>query len=211
VEENDKKIFTKELVKTLFFVILMVTAIKMFVVQPFIVKGSSMEPNFQDNEYLFVDKFSYLFGGPKRGDVIILRYPEQTCSDFVNKGFLQQRLLPAPCTNFIKRVIALPGETVVVKDGEVKIKNSKNPEGVVLNESYIPGKEEWRLAGDLTRTLGEDEYFVLGDNRQVNASSDSRTWGPAPRNHILGKAWLQVLPINKIGPIKHASYPGLQK
>lgn len=204
--EEEEKIFTRELIKTIIFVTAIVVFVRFFVVQPFVVKGNSMEPNFHDNEYLFVDEISYRFSQPERGDVVVFKYPEESCSDFVNSNFFNRIFLQGPCTNFIKRIVGLPGETVIIKNGTVTIKNSDNPSGKVLNESYIPSGEEFRLSGDLTRTLSEDEYFVLGDNRQPNASSDSRMWGSLPKNHIIGKAWLQILPLDELGAIKHPSY-----
>jgi len=200
------KIFTKELIKTILLVSVLVIITRFFIIQPFVVKGSSMEPNFHDNEYIFVEELSYKFVGAGRGDVVIFKHPENQCTKFINENVVNKIFLQGPCTNFIKRVIGLPGETVIIKSGTVTIKNKENPNGFTLNESYIPKDDNFKLKGDISRTLGRDEYFVLGDNRQPNASLDSREWGVLPKSHITGKAWLVVLPVNHFGIVSHTKY-----
>ncbi|RJO61415.1 signal peptidase I [candidate division WS5 bacterium] len=200
------KVFTKEFIKTIVLITGLIIFIRFFVIQPFIVKGGSMEPNFHDNNYIFVNELSYRFTDPKRGDVVIFKHPEKECTEFVNKSFINRIFLQGPCTNFIKRVIGLPGETVVIKDGKVIIKNTGNPDGFTLSESYIPASDNFKLRGNISKTLGKDEYFVLGDNRQPNASLDSREWGALPENHITGKALIRVLPFNDFGFIRHPKY-----
>ena len=206
IEEENSKKHKMEIFRTILIVVLLVVVTRFFIIQPFVVKGGSMEPNFQDNEYIFVEEISSKFTGYSRGDVVIFRHPENQCTQFINKSFINRIFLPGPCTNFIKRVIGLPGETVTVKDGTIKIKNQKHPDGFTLSESYIPKSDSYKLRGNITRTLGNDEYFVLGDNRQPNASLDSREWGVLPKNHITGKAWLVVLPFNKFGIAPHPKY-----
>lgn len=196
----------KETFKTVLIVVVLVIVTRFFIIQPFVVKGSSMEPNYHDNEYIFVEEVSSKLKSYSRGDVVIFKHPEEQCSAFVNRSYLNRVFFQGPCTNFIKRVIALPGETVVLKDGKITIKNKKNPSGFTLDESYIPGDPNYKLRGDMTRTMGEDEYFVLGDNRQPNASLDSREWGALPKNHITGKAWLVVLPLDKFGFVRNPRY-----
>lgn len=206
---DNTKLFIKEMSKTIILIFLFVTIIKFFVLDPFLVKGSSMEPNFQDNNYILVESLSYTLGSPKRGDVVVFQHPETQCNDYVNKHkfknvldrvYFVSGLPPAnPCTNFIKRVIGLPGETVIIKDGTVTIKNKEHPSGFKLNESYIPSSANFKLLGNQTKTVGKDEFFMLGDNRQPNASLDSREWGALPKDHIIGKAWLRVLPFNEFG------------
>lgn len=200
------KIFTKELVKTILLVSILVIITRFFIIQPFVVKGSSMEPNFHDNEYIFVEEISSKVVSYSRGDVVIFKHPENQCTKFVNENPVNRVFLQGPCTNFIKRVIGMPGETVVIKDGDLTIKNKENPNGLKLNESYIPKDDKYKLKGDMSRTLGKDEYFVLGDNRQPNASLDSREWGVLPKNHITGKAWLVVLPFDHFGIVSHPKY-----
>ncbi len=199
-------VFFSEMFRTILIVVLLVVVTRFFIIQPFIVKGSSMEPNFQDNEYIFVEEVSSKVAGFSRGNVVIFKHPENQCTQFINESFIKSIFLQGPCTNFIKRVIGLPGETMVIKDGTIKIKNKEHPDGFILDESYIPKDDTYKLKGDMTRTIKEDEYFVLGDNRQPNASLDSREWGVLPKNHITGKAWLVVLPFDKFGLVSHPKY-----
>lgn len=143
-----------------------------FLVQPHRVKGESMMPNFHDGELLLTEKVTYRFSQPDRGDVIVFRAPNTTNVDY------------------IKRVIGLPGEQVRVKDGSVFINGEK------LDEPY----ETQLTSGTEEVTIGEDQYFVLGDNR--GASSDSRSFGLISKNAIRGRTWLVYWPIwqsNKSG------------
>lgn len=169
--------FFWELLKVVILAVVIIVPIRYFVVQPFFVKGASMEPTFQDGEYLVIDELSYRFREPVRGEVIVFRYPQ------------------APSQYFIKRIIGLPGDTVLVKDGQVIVQNATHPDGVVLNESmYL--SEGTRTGGQpVEQILGKDEFFVLGDNRAV--SSDSRTWGILPRNDIIGRAWVRAYPLSR--------------
>lgn len=160
-----------------------VIPIRTYIFQPFIVNGSSMEPSFYSGDYLIVDEFTYHFAGePKRGDVIVFDYP-------LNPNF-----------KYIKRVIGLPGETVSIKDGKILIK-SKNSEEFVLDETNYLSEEslkEWVYSNNLQeKELKENEYFVLGDNR--NGSSDSRKWGTLPSKNIDGKVFLRFSPREPAG------------
>ena len=152
--------------------------IRFFVAAPYIVSGASMEPNFNDLDYLIVDRISYDIGNPQRGDVIVFDLPQDT-----------SRAL-------IKRIIGLPGETVVLKGASVIIKNAEHPNGFTLFEPYLDPAD---LGGatDMTVTLGPDQFFVLGDNRVVSA--DSRLWGTLPRSDIVGRVVLRLFPFNKVG------------
>jgi signal peptidase I len=170
-----------DLVKTVVAVLLAVFLLRAFVFQPFVVEGASMEPNFQDGEYLVVERISYSLSDPRRGDVVVFRFPAN------------------PSLNYIKRIVGLPGETIDVKNGTVMV------DGKRLNEPYIlPGstfvagfeQEEWKLK---TR-----EYFVLGDNR--SHSSDSREWGVVPRVNIIGRAFFVVYPLPDFGLVKKFSF-----
>ncbi len=136
-----------------------------------------MEPSFKSWHYLIVDKLSYRFTEPVRGEVIVFESPQQG-----------GRAL-------IKRVIGLPGETVVLTGKTVTITNTAYPEGFVLEESYL----DPALVTDsnLKLTLKNDEYLVLGDNRRVSA--DSRVWGSLPRENIVGRALLRLFPFNEVG------------
>ncbi len=149
--------------------------VRLFVLEPFLVYGSSMEPNFDTGDYLIVDEISYKFSDPKRGDVVVLRPPYDTTR------------------HFIKRVLGLPGETIQVHGNSVTILNKQHPEGFTLSEPYIKFQSD-KVA---EFTLKSDEYFVMGDNRTV--SYDSRSWGPLPAKDITGKALLRLYPFKSIG------------
>lgn len=157
-------------------------AIRLFVAAPYVVSGSSMEPNFQDWNYLIVDRLSYRFEAPQRGDVIVLDLPQET-----------SRAL-------IKRVIGLPGETVVLSgpNPTVTIINDAHPEGFTLSEPYI-ASSNFGGSSDERYTLGPNQYFVLGDNRKVSA--DSRFWGLLPRQDIVGRVALRLWPIAEVGTL----------
>ncbi len=165
-----------ELVRFGLIAIIIVVPIRMFIAQPFIVSGSSMVPTFQDGQYLIVDEISYILGAPKRDDVVVFRNPNNT------KIF------------FIKRIIGLPGETIDINSSanEVTITNKEHPNGFKLDQSFIVNTGG--IDGHMV--LGDKEYFVMGDNRP--ASSDSRYWGTVPKKLLIGKAFLRLLPINKI-------------
>ncbi len=167
--------FWKELLSYALFAAVIVVPIRLWVAQPFVVRGSSMDTTFLDSEYLVVDEVSYRFHEPQRGDVLIFKYPLDTSK------------------YFIKRLIGLPGETVAVKSDTVTIFNKEHPQGAALSEPYIHS----RTFGNVTTTLGPGEYFVMGDNRLV--SSDSRLWGVLPRADIVGRPLARLLPLNRIG------------
>jgi signal peptidase I len=167
----EEKTFLKEVLdlgKIILIALIIVIPIRFFVFQPFMVSGASMEPNYHSTDYLIIDELSYRFNEPKRGDVIVFKYPKN------------------PNFKYIKRVIGFPGETVEIKDAKVYI--TSNNTTSVLNESYLPEESitAWiRGATYGPITLGANEYFVLGDNR--NYSADSRTWGTLPKDNIIGK------------------------
>jgi signal peptidase I len=171
--------FVFELVKIVIISLAIIIPIRHFLIQPFYVKGASMEPNFFDREYLIVNEISYRFSNPRRGDVIVFRYPRN------------------PQEYFIKRVIGLPGEKIQIKDGNVYIYNIDNPQGIILKEPYLPaGTKTYNLNKEVI-SLGNDEYFVLGDNR--NSSKDSRSFGPVKRSFIIGRVLLRGWPFDRIG------------
>ena len=173
--KEKKSSFWKELAWYAAFALLVVLPIRLWIAQPFVVNGGSMDTTFENGEYLIVDEISYRFHAPERGDVLIFKYPND------------------PSKYFIKRLIGLPGETVTIQDSVVSIENSLNPQGIVLHEPYIHAETYIN-----TRvTLSPDEYFVMGDNRTV--SSDSRIWGPLPKEDLIGRPVLRLLPISKFG------------
>lgn len=179
-------IFIWDLVKVFFTAFVLVwLIIRPFIAEPFVVSGSSMVPNFHNREYLIIQKLSYRFSTPQRGDVIVFKYPVD------------------PDQYFIKRIIGLPGERVSIQQGRVVIINSSHPSGFVLDESYLPNQNITLGKPDIVE-LGTNQYYVLGDNRLQ--SSDSRVWGPLPKSNIVGKVWLRVLPLRLFGIIPHAAY-----
>ena len=164
-----------EIVRFSLIAILIVIPIRMFVAQPFIVSGASMDNTFHSGEYLIVDQVSYYFDQPKRGEVIVFKYPRD------------------PSKFFIKRVIGTPGDTISIIGNVVTIANEENPDGFVLDEPYI---KSMRPGASLTETLGAHEYFVMGDNR--DQSSDSRTWGVLQESFVVGKVFLRLFPPGEV-------------
>jgi signal peptidase I len=177
--------FIWDLVKILIIALVIIVPFRTFVAEPFVVSGSSMLPNFVNHDYLIVDRLSYISGQPKRGDVIVLKFPKDTTQFF------------------IKRIIGLPGETVQLTQGHVMIINDANPNGIILSEPYLPDGTQTLGRTDPVH-LGTDEFFVLGDNR--TASSDSRVWGILPRNDIVGRVWARVYPFSTAGFMQTPSY-----
>src|SRR3989338_338635 len=168
-----------EFAKIIFISLIIVLPIRFFVAQPFIVNGASMEPTFKDGEYLIIDELSYLLRSPGRGEVTVFRYPQD------------------PAKFFIKRIIGLPGETVIIKDGSVVIQNDAHPDGILLEQTYLPLSLE--TAPNEHTTLGAGEYFVLGDNRLK--SFDSRQWGVLGEEFLVGRTFLRLWPIAEVGVI----------
>lgn len=160
-----------EIIRFSIIALLIVFPIRLFVAQPFIVSGASMMETFHNGEYLIVDQVSYQLHDPRRGDVVIFRYPRD------------------PSKFFIKRIIGTPGDTVIIEGSKVTIKNTTYPEGLVLSEPYI---KSMNPNNALTETLGDREYFVMGDNR--DQSSDSRVWGILMEDRIVGRAFLRLFP-----------------
>lgn len=169
-------LFFWELLKAFVFAMVIIVPIRYFIVQPFFVRGASMEPNFRDSEYLIVDQLSYLFREPKRGEVIVFRYPQD------------------PSQFFIKRIIGLPGETIHVDGGHVAVSSGMYPSMLQLDESPYLSRSV-RTGGQMDINLRSDEYFVLGDNRE--ASSDSRSWGAVQKSAIMGRAWIRAWPLSR--------------
>ena len=171
--------FRTELWETIRFILIaliIVIPIRLFIAQPFIVSGASMDPTFTTSQYLIVDEATYRFSEPKRGDVIVFKYPRN------------------PKQYFIKRLIGLPGETVTVDEaGVVTIKDSAGNTKLIMNEPYV----KLTKADSVQRTLKDGEYFMMGDNRA--GSFDSRAWGPVPRENIIGRAFLRLFPLSTIG------------
>ena len=142
-----------------------------------------MEPTFSSGDYLLIDELSYRFRPPERGEVIVFHYPGNES------------------TFYIKRIIGLPEEKLIFKDGKIWVVNKENPRGFALEENYLPlglktsGKEI---------AVGDNQYFVLGDNR--NYSYDSRNWGALKKDEIIGLVRLRLWPFNKVLAVEKPSY-----
>jgi len=156
--------------------VLAVYIVRTFLVQPFLVSGTSMYPNFSNGDYVLVDELTYRFRAPERGEVVVFHDPEDYS------------------TYFIKRVIGLPGEKVVLHDSTVTVYNKAHPNGFSLDESYLPPGTN--TAGDQTYVLSSSTYLMFGDNRPF--SYDSRSWGPLPAKDIVGLVRLRLWPVNEI-------------
>ncbi len=155
--------------------VIIVVPIRMFVAQPFIVSGASMVPSFESGHYLIIDELSYRFEEPKRGEVIVFHFP------------------PEPTKFLIKRVAGLPGETLEIDGNVVTVKNAEYPQGFVWEQGIFNSTKD---ANKTTVTLGEKEYFVLGDNR--GESADSRLWGTLNRKFIVGRPLIRLFPISEV-------------
>ncbi len=160
----------KEIFWLVLLAVLIVVPIRVFIAQPFVVEGLSMYPTFGDGDYLIIDELTYRLEDPVRGDVVVFRYPNN------------------PSIFYIKRVIGLPGETVEITKGIVHITKTDGTT-LTLDESYVVA-EDATYSGETT--IGPEQYFVLGDNRPK--SSDSRVWGLLPKQDIMGKAFVRLLP-----------------
>ncbi len=176
------KAVIRDILETALLTLVIFLAVRL-AVQNFRVEGSSMEPTLHTNQYLLVNKVSYLVGEPQRGDIVVLRFPLD------------------PRRDFIKRIVGLPGEQVEVKGGSVYVN------GQALVEPYLLQRPAYTYP---PTTLPPREYFVLGDNR--NNSDDSHVWNGLPRKDIIGKAWVSYWPPATWGIVSHddvrAAAPG---
>jgi signal peptidase I len=162
----------REVIETIVLTVLMFLVIR-FAVQNFNIEGTSMEPSLHDQELILVDKWTYLFRPPARGDVIVFVAP------------------PQPTQDYIKRVIGLPGDTITIMNTTVIV------DGVTLNESYVDPNNQGNIYDykHIHEVVPSNEYFVLGDNRK--GSSDSRDWGFVPRKNIIGRAAFVYWPLHE--------------
>lgn len=176
---------TWEVIEIIVIAFVTVFIVRTFIAQPFLVNGASMEPTYSDGHYLLVDELTYRFHSPSRGDAIVLRYPGN------EKTF------------FIKRIVGLPGERITITNNIVAVSDPEHPqESIVIKEPYLPTGTI--TSGDQEILLGDDEYFVMGDNR--SNSFDSRNWGPLTEDHIIGLVRLRVFPLSQFGIIKSPSF-----
>jgi signal peptidase I len=168
--------------------------IRAFLLQPFLVEGPSMSPTFSSGNYLLVDKFTYQFlHKPNRGDVVVFDIPDPKHSFHTCFLKIGDNCLFETNRYLIKRIIGLPGEKIVLQSGIVTIYNSENPAGFSLQEPEIIYNNE----DNDERLLGENEYYVMGDNRAN--SSDSRYWGALPFEKIVGRPFIRLTPPSMIG------------
>lgn len=178
VETKSKRNFAESVKETIKFVIISIAIVvpfRMWVAQPFIVSGASMEPNFKSGDYLIIDELTYKFKEPERGEVIIIK-------------------APGGSVFYIKRIVGLPYEKIEIKQNKVFISQMGNGGEFELKENYINGADTYP---DGVYKLKEKEYLVFGDNRP--RSLDSREFGPIAKNSIIGKVLLRLWPINGLG------------
>lgn len=175
--------FTWEITKIVVIALIIVVPIRYFVFQPFFVKGQSMEPNFENGDYLIVDEISYRFNDPQRGEVVVFKYPND------------------PSQRYIKRIIGLPGETIEIENGKVVVYNQERRK--ILEESDYLHPSVF-TSGNMRVTLDWNEYFVLGDNRV--ASADSRRWGPLAKEYIVGRVLIRAWPFVALAKIEIPNY-----
>lgn len=172
-----------ELAKGIFLTTILVILVHLFVATIFIVDGISMEPNFHTNQLIIVNRWTYLFGTPQRGDVVVLRFP----GDPEHK-------------KYIKRLVGLPGDTIEIRSSRLFINGEQLTERYLPNEMLtpvmIPGKTRW--------VLGHEDYFLVGDNRPN--SNDSRTWDEADKRFLIGKAVFILWPWDTAGIVPEELY-----
>ncbi len=166
----------REVLETVILILAVYTLVNLTTAR-YEVDGNSMEPNFHNGQRLIVSRIAYMLGEPERGDVIVFHYPKD------------------PDRDFIKRVIGVPGDHVLIDKGQVFVNEE------LLDEPYV--KDAFRYSGEWS--LGPDEYFVLGDNR--NNSNDSHDFGPIKRSFIVGRAWIVYWPLDGVGIVPHHDYP----
>ncbi len=178
--------FLLDIVKLILISLAIILPIRYFLFQPFYVNGASMEPTFQNHEYLLVDEISYRFREPERGEVVVFRYPND------------------PQDYYIKRLIGLPGETVVIKDGHILITDQDGQTVQLEEDEYLSDYIQTIATSDAPVALGDDEYFVLGDNR--NGSKDSRSFGAVKRSYIIGRVFFRGWPIDRLSTFQTPAY-----
>ena len=175
-------IFFLELVKIAILAGITIALVRFFLFKPFYVKGQSMEPNFYEKDYLIIDELSYRFREPQRGEVVVFKAPV-TQEDY-----------------YLKRIVGLPGERVKVGDGKLVVYNDDYPQGVLVEEIYL----DETTPGSNMITLGPDQYYVMGDNR--DASYDSRRFGPINKRDIVGRAWVRGWPFTRVSTFDTPDY-----
>lgn len=185
--------FLIDILETVVIALSMFIIIYLLAFQPHEVNGQSMDgiDHFHNGQLILTDKLTYRFRDPQRGEVIVFEYP-------LNKSY-----------DYIKRIIGLPNESIMLIDNQIYIYNDESPEGKILDESAFIGKNVLTqgrafLEDGQKVKIPDDSYFVMGDNRPE--SSDSRTWGFVPRKNIIGRSYFRYWPPNQIGLIKHQRF-----
>lgn len=176
----------KEWVRVIVIAFIIAIPIRFFIAEPFIVNGASMDPTFSTGQFLVVDRVTYRFEQPQRGDVIVFEYPNN------------------PSVYYIKRIIGLPGERVRMQDGKVTVEEtatgtSTAPRTITLDEPYVQkyhASHDTGIFPENGKPLGPTEYFVMGDNRAE--SSDSRVWGSLDKHFIIGRPVIRLTPLTAI-------------
>lgn len=171
-----------DFIKTIAVIVVLAFIIRVFVIQPFIVEGESMEPTFQTKDYLITEKVSYRFRPPQRGEVVIFNPPDRSTE------------------NYIKRIIGLPGDQIEIREGNIYVNKQKLIEPYLTNidKTLVAQKEGY------TTILKDDEYFVMGDNR--SHSRDSREIGSIPKQNVVSKVWFRLLPLDHISAFAAVNY-----
>ncbi len=184
--------FFLDIIETVVIALSIFLILYLFIMQPHQVNGQSMDPTFHHAEYVMTDKVSYKLHKPQRGDVVVFEAPvAANCPEGTG-------------CDFIKRIIGLPGDMVEVKDNHLYV-NGSFVEEPYLEDTVLTKAGTYTFNGPVS--IPDDNYFVVGDNRPH--SSDSRAWGPVPFDRIVGKVFFRYWPLDRIGPISHATYTNL--
>ena len=175
--------FVYSFTETVLISLVLAIVLYLFIMTPHEVVGNSMHPTYKNGEFLMANKISYKFSQPQRGDVIIFKYSETQ--------------------DFIKRIVGIEGDEVMIKDGKIYINGELLDESNYLTDTDVTNGGSYIHEGQ-TITVGDNQYFVCGDNR--TNSSDSREFGPVDESKIKGKAWIVFFPFNEFRLVQHESY-----
>ena len=179
--------FVWDLIKVICVSLAIIIPVRYFLIQPFYVKGASMEPSFYDHEYLIINEIGYRFSEPERGDIVVFKYPKD------------------PSQYFIKRIVGLPNEKIEIADGRVYVYAEVDAKVKKMLDESLYLDSEVKTTNSKSWVLGADEYYVLGDNREY--SLDSRGFGPVYRDLIVGKVWLRGWPVGRAAIFPGIVYP----
>lgn len=175
--------FIYSFTETVLISLVLAIVLYLFIMTPHEVVGNSMHPSYKNGEFLMANKISYKFSQPQRGDVIIFKYSETQ--------------------DFIKRIVGIEGDEVMIKDGQIYINGELLDESNYLTDTVVTNGGSYIHEGQ-TITVSENQYFVCGDNR--TNSSDSREFGPVDESKIKGKAWIVFFPFNEFRLVQHEPY-----